>query len=310
MLICQTAGGARPSSFVLIGLMTLSACVAPNNAGPVPRLPSNVTTGNVAPSGRYVAFNSQGKTPRAFSNDGAYCNTTANSELDYAQCMLNRGDIIIDPTGHYYGPYSRLSPQSVAATVPPNPSLSEGQRLHLDTKHYPLPPEMQDSYQKLLAAAVEKDSAVWAVHEYDHGSMRNFFINYDEIGHTCQDGSKAMACSGIEITRVYGEYTFNNGQSGHVYADVKDKKISCLQYWDTDSCNPVRSKEEDDARREALIREYLQHPPASQASSPDPQASQTPSPHPQTGGSGDPWGSALCNKAFGTSALNFMSPCN
>jgi hypothetical protein len=123
----------------------------------------------------------------------------------------------------------------------------------------PPTPEMQ-KYSGMLAAAVQQDTIAWENKQLDRDSFHNFHV-YDE-GHGMCDNQ----CP--EITRVYGEYTFNGGKVGYAFADIKTGHIACLLYEDTPGvCSPIRTAEdvrrmrEEDARREAAIREeVLQHP--------------------------------------------------
>jgi hypothetical protein len=80
------------------------------------------------------------------------------------------------------------------------------------------------SEARLLADAIARDSAYWIMNRYDPGSLTDVEV-------------VARAAGG---STVRGNYTYNDGDSGWVEAEIAGGRVSCLRYWDTGSCDPVR----------------------------------------------------------------------
>jgi hypothetical protein len=80
------------------------------------------------------------------------------------------------------------------------------------------------SEARLLADAIARDSSYWIMNRYDPGSLTDVEI---------------IARTGGGST-VRGNYSYNGGDSGWVEAEIAGGRVTCLHYWDTDSCDPVR----------------------------------------------------------------------
>ncbi|MEA3048323.1 MAG: hypothetical protein QOG84_159 [Sphingomonadales bacterium] len=81
------------------------------------------------------------------------------------------------------------------------------------------------SESRLLAEAIAVDSTYWIMNRYDAGSLTGVEV----VARTPGGGAT-----------VRGNYTFNDGSEGWVEAEIAGGRVSCLRYWDTGSCDPVR----------------------------------------------------------------------
>jgi hypothetical protein len=81
------------------------------------------------------------------------------------------------------------------------------------------------SEARLLAEAIARDSGYWIMNRYDPRSLTDVEV----VARTPGGGAT-----------VRGNYTFNGGDSGWVEAEIAGGRVSCLRYWDTGSCDPVR----------------------------------------------------------------------
>jgi hypothetical protein len=84
---------------------------------------------------------------------------------------------------------------------------------------------------------ITSDSRAWLMNRYDEGSLRDVVILEER-----PDGRMTLR----------GNYTFNNGLGGWVQGQFINRRVQCLQYWDTGSCAPVRISDEEDRFSQAI----------------------------------------------------------
>jgi hypothetical protein len=85
------------------------------------------------------------------------------------------------------------------------------------------PPASAVAYFDQLVA---EDASGWIMNRYDRGSMSNMKI--------------VSSIEGGRTKIVYGDYTYNGGQSGWVKAKFTDEKLVCLEFWDfSGQCRPL-----------------------------------------------------------------------
>jgi hypothetical protein len=77
------------------------------------------------------------------------------------------------------------------------------------------PPKSAVAY---FDSIIAEDAAGWAMNRYDRGSMRNMRI--------------VETSNGGRTKVVYGDYSYNGGQSGWVRARFTNTKLDCLEFWD------------------------------------------------------------------------------
>lgn len=106
------------------------------------------------------------------------------------------------------------------ATEPP-PTKHEPQQVLNST---PTNRPASAAQSRLLASAIRQDSYSWIVNEYDNGSLRDVQIIDSKNG----------------VITIRGDYTFNQGENGWIAAQIVNNNVSCIYYWDTSYCNPVR----------------------------------------------------------------------
>jgi len=99
------------------------------------------------------------------------------------------------------------------------------QKAERERKRIAAMPLAGTTYTRLLDQAISTDSGSWRWNQYDAGSANNVRI------------ATGTAANGT----LRGEYRFNGGASGWVEAQVSGGKITCLHYWDTGSCAPIRT---------------------------------------------------------------------
>ncbi|MQT15191.1 hypothetical protein [Segnochrobactrum spirostomi] len=83
-----------------------------------------------------------------------------------------------------------------------------------------------DSLAAALDSIVQADSAGWMLNTYNTGSVRNIKILSGSANSTTMN--------------VYGEYTFNNSNTGWVKVKIRNGRLSCLEFWDfPGECRPL-----------------------------------------------------------------------
>ena len=221
-----------------------------------------------------------GKSPAAAQYEDAACTRASNNVPQlYAQCMERLGYRVqlLTPggTASMNTAYQQVSSIPPALSPPPQQAVIP----HMAAPPAPPLPPSQESlkYARLLDRLVSDDSRSWAMNQYLPGSMQNVTIEQE-------DGSHKL---------VKGYYSYNDGKGGWVEARFVGSRLSCLHYWDRTDCRQLG--EGAGKQMERAAEEERRHPRPVQ---------------PASGTKPDPWGSALCNKALGTSAWNIMSPCN
>jgi hypothetical protein len=113
--------------FVLCGLSVLSACAAPAS------IPGN--EGGVGNFRTYQVYNGEGKTAYTFSADASFCEANTRTEWQEAQCMLDRGNPVIDNLNNFYFPYSKLPYADSPLLRPPSASETNPEQISIPVVH-------------------------------------------------------------------------------------------------------------------------------------------------------------------------------
>ena len=90
-----------------------------------------------------------------------------------------------------------------------------------------------------LKKGITSDSRAWLMNRYDEGSLRDVVVLEES-----PDGRMTLR----------GNYTFNNGVGGWVQAQLINRRVQCLQYWDTGNCSPIRPGEQSGRTHELYDR--------------------------------------------------------